>query len=399
MRTSLIVALRLVLGVAVLGGIGSEAGGQCDYVVTQIIEAPACGDSAFFNAIDITDSGEVGGAFTCFLSPQAATWDVVNGVSPLPFLSGFSKAGVGGLNSINEVVGSQFSSTESWRAVIWQNGVPSRLPDWPGATLSFASGINRDGWITGYWGNDIFGPGEAAIIWKPDGSMVNLNNDLPGSTSVGEDINDLGQSTGSFGSITNSQAFLWDNGQVIELPVIPGGTTSQGLAINNLGHIAGSGQVTVEGSTFGVTHAFYWDSQTMVDLGTLPGFEKSLAFDLNDVGQIIGRSFQPGNHAFLWRDGVMIDLHDFLPPMFDGVGMTAKAINRHGDILLAGGNVGIILSPIGSGPGDIDNNCSVDVSDLLLLISEWGESISVADINLDGMVNVTDLLALLADWG
>ena len=58
-----------------------------------------------------------------------------------------------------------------------------------------------------------------------------------------------------------------------------------------------------------------------------------------------------------------------------------------------------MLTPIGSAPGDIDNNCIVNVSDLLLLISEWGESISVADINLDGNVNVTDLLALLADWG
>ena len=215
MRTSLIVAARLVFGLAVLGGIGSEASGQCSYEVTQIIEAPACGDSAFFNAIDITDSGEVGGAFTCFLSPQAATWDVVNGVSPLPFLSGFSKAGVGGLNSINEVVGFQFSSTLTWRAVIWQNGVPSRLPDWPGTTLSFAAAINRDGWITGYWGNSIFGPGEAAIIWKPDGSMINLNDELTGTTSQGLDINDLGQVTGIFGSIPDSQAFLWHDGQVI----------------------------------------------------------------------------------------------------------------------------------------------------------------------------------------
>ena len=95
----------------------------------------------------------------------------------------------------------------------------------------------------------------------------------------------------------------------------------------------------------------------------------------------------------------MIDLNDFLPPAFDGVSMTAKAINRNGDILMAGGNVGVILSPIGSGPGDIDNNCIVNVGDLLMLVSEWGESISVADINLDGNVNVTDLLALLGSWG
>ena len=174
---------------------------------------------------------------------------------------------------------------------------------------------------------------------------------------------------------------------------------SMGRAINNHGHIVGSGLVTIEGSTTSVARAFLWDGLITIDLGTLPGVENSEALDINDIGQIVGSSSIPGSHAVLWRDGVMIDLHDFLPPMFAGASMTAKAINRNGDILLAGGNVGVILSPLGSEPGDIDNNCSVDVSDLLLLISEWGESISVADINLDGSVNVTDLLMLLGDWG
>ncbi len=217
MRTSLIVAGRVVLGVAVLGGINTEAAGQCTYEVTQIIEAPACGDPVVFTGNAMADNGHVGGTFTCFILPQAATWDAGNGLGPLPLLSGFSQAIVSGLTSINEVVGFQFSSTLDWRAVIWQNGVPARLPDWPGTTLSFASAINRDGWITGYWGNSIIGPGEAAILWKPDGSMVNINDDLPGTTSQGLDINDLGQVTGFFRTIASIQAFLWDNGQVIEL--------------------------------------------------------------------------------------------------------------------------------------------------------------------------------------
>ncbi|MCH7604009.1 MAG: hypothetical protein IIB54_14710 [Planctomycetes bacterium] len=128
--------------------------------MTAIIEGPDCGGepAIYFNAIDITESGEVGGTFTCFLSPQAATWDAVNGLIPLPFLAGFNDARVHGLNSINEVVGSQFSSTLDWRAVIWQNGVPSRLPDWPGTTLSFAPpgslGVSEEGslsWPASRW--------------------------------------------------------------------------------------------------------------------------------------------------------------------------------------------------------------------------------------------------------
>ena len=58
-----------------------------------------------------------------------------------------------------------------------------------------------------------------------------------------------------------------------------------------------------------------------------------------------------------------------------------------------------MLTPIGSAPGDIDNNCFVNVSDLLLLLNQWGKAGSFADINDDGNVNVTDLLALLGSWG
>ncbi|MCH7603188.1 MAG: hypothetical protein IIB54_10505 [Planctomycetes bacterium] len=92
-------------------------------------------------------------------------------------------------------------------------------------------------------------------------------------------------------------------------------------------------------------------------------------------------------------------MNNLLPASLKDVIIGAGAINRNGEILMSGGGMAVILSPIGSGPGDINNNCIVNVEDLLLLLSEWGESISVADINLDGNVNVTDLLALLASWG
>ena len=41
----------------------------------------------------------------------------------------------------------------------------------------------------------------------------------------------------------------------------------------------------------------------------------------------------------------------------------------------------------------------VDVSDLLALLAQWGQSGGACDINQDGAVDVVDLLALLAAWG
>jgi len=53
--------------------------------------------------------------------------------------------------------------------------------------------------------------------------------------------------------------------------------------------------------------------------------------------------------------------------------------------------------------GDLNCDGVVDVSDLLLLLSNWGAcanpSSCAADLNGDGVVDVTDLLMLLAAWG
>ncbi|MEE2719371.1 MAG: FG-GAP-like repeat-containing protein, partial [Planctomycetota bacterium] len=50
--------------------------------------------------------------------------------------------------------------------------------------------------------------------------------------------------------------------------------------------------------------------------------------------------------------------------------------------------------------GDADGDQVVDVSDLLVVISEWGECNGcTCDFNLDGMVDVMDLLEVIAAWG
>ena len=52
-------------------------------------------------------------------------------------------------------------------------------------------------------------------------------------------------------------------------------------------------------------------------------------------------------------------------------------------------------------PGDINNDGTVDVSDLLILIGTWGPCSDdcPADIDENGVVNVDDLLLLLGNWG
>lgn len=50
--------------------------------------------------------------------------------------------------------------------------------------------------------------------------------------------------------------------------------------------------------------------------------------------------------------------------------------------------------------GDVNDDGTVNVTDLLALLGDWGSCVSCpTDINGDGAVNVTDLLALLGGWG
>jgi hypothetical protein len=48
---------------------------------------------------------------------------------------------------------------------------------------------------------------------------------------------------------------------------------------------------------------------------------------------------------------------------------------------------------------DVDLDQSVDVTDLLILLSDWNKDASPADLNGDAAVNVMDLLVILEGWG
>ena len=48
---------------------------------------------------------------------------------------------------------------------------------------------------------------------------------------------------------------------------------------------------------------------------------------------------------------------------------------------------------------DIDGSNAVDVSDLLMIIDQWGAINSPADVNNDGIVDVSDLLIAISSWG
>ena len=49
--------------------------------------------------------------------------------------------------------------------------------------------------------------------------------------------------------------------------------------------------------------------------------------------------------------------------------------------------------------GDINNDGNVSVTDLLMIIADWGSNNPATDIDGDGIVAVGDLLIAIANWG
>jgi hypothetical protein len=47
---------------------------------------------------------------------------------------------------------------------------------------------------------------------------------------------------------------------------------------------------------------------------------------------------------------------------------------------------------------DLDSSGQVDYFDLMMLLKQWGSSVSPADLNADDLVDVLDLLLLLQNW-
>ncbi|MDQ5850677.1 MAG: hypothetical protein M3380_01140, partial [Chloroflexota bacterium] len=112
-----------------------------------------------------------------------------------------------------------------------------------------------------------------------------------------------------------------------------GGPASRALDINNRGEVVGT-STTAPGQTLSQagTHAFLWRNGAMIDLGTLGG-ATSLTRAINDNGQIAGNAQIAGgpdapDHAFLWENGKMIDLGTL-----GGPASVASAINNRGQIV------------------------------------------------------------------
>lgn len=258
----------------------------------------------------------------------------------------FATSGAWRLNQQGQVAGQSdddhtvydFRKTEGREGFVYQNGQYTKLGDYDPV------GINQQGQVVGNSGLASLHLGidnrEAKVY--ANGHFASLGTlGTPGSTTVARAINDQGQVTGSSLLVPlmvnpdgPSHAFLHDGVQMMDLGTL-GGSYSEGLAINNAGQVTG-----VSTTADGAQHPFLYSDGQLIDLALLPALSDGSGLDINASGDVVGTFWFEhegglGQHAFLYRDGQMLDLNDLLDPAMasEWVLSSATAINDQGIII------------------------------------------------------------------
>lgn len=192
---------------------------------------------------------------------------------------------------------------------------------------SFAFGINNAGVIVG---ESVLGGSTRAFIYE-NGVMSDLGS-LGGIGSCAIGINGAGTVVGwSDNARGVMRAFSCAGGVFTELGTL-GDTHSASSAadINEAGLIVGSSEI----SYLGPRHAVLFQEGAVIDLGTLGG-ANSGASAINSAGVIVGYA-EAGpwdRHAFVYCDGVMVDLDPLLAQIGLTGGSSAADINDLGEIV------------------------------------------------------------------
>ena len=212
-----------------------------------------------------------------------------------------------------------------------------------GGATSQALAINERGDVVG----DSSRPDGSTrgFLWR-DGKMADLGVLPGGDFSSAQDINDRGEIAGVSGFARGERsAVVWRDGKIRALGALPGGKISIGLAINAEGTVVGVSQSS------GGNRAFEWRDGKMRDLGLLPGGSFSLARGINDEGVIVGQAdAQDGTiHATRWANGRIDDLGQITTASGAAAASIAHAVGPDGLVIGYGATDGGALGAVWTG--------------------------------------------------
>ena len=236
-----------------------------------------------------------------------------------------------GLNDRGDVVGMLESASDlrDTQAFVFRNGRMKILHALGGRTAA-ARCINLAGLSAGNVLTAVRQVHAAAWLQEEARDLGTLPG---GDYSRASAVNERGEIVGESNSSANGKgrAVIWTRNRIRELGLLRGGSFSSAQAINN-----GSVAVGYADDAEGQANAVRFRRGGVQNLGTL-GNRPSSALGINDSGSIVGTSAITGGmmHAFLWRNGRMLDLNRLINPSGWSL-LSAYRINAAGSILAYG---------------------------------------------------------------
>lgn len=240
------------------------------------------------------------------------------------------------INDYGQIVGHSGVGSNG-HAFYWEDGIITDIGAVGGALG--ATDINNAGMAVGHSNSGSLING--AFIWE-DGQMNALGMLPSGRWSYAHGINESGTVVGKANLITGNtsyyQAVKWENGNIIDLGVLENQSSyinsSQANAINDEGVIVGFSFGASEDYDWSV-YAVKWENGNIEKLDTLA--KGSQANDINNKDQIAGTVeylVEGGGgttygHAALWEEGSVVDLGT----LGEGLRSKAYAINEEGSIV------------------------------------------------------------------
>ncbi|MCH8343892.1 MAG: hypothetical protein IH983_07880 [Planctomycetes bacterium] len=396
-----------------IGIVASPSHAQCQYDVTVLQFPIDCGiGTVITSGLSLNENGAVVGRYKCPISKysQGFLWTAEGGFVGLDPPPGVIEVIPTGINDQGVICGTMIVADIGKRGFVYGHGAWTVLPpvvDMLG-TWSSAAAINNDGMVVGQRSITENLTPQNAYIWSSEEGFTDLGI-VKGPNSGAFDISETYVVVGWTGSTFHSdgsQAVLWKNNKPFLIGVLPNGSATSAGGISADGrHVVGSGRID---GVWGF-QGFKWQDGVISVIEPLPGYDTSGAGDVNNMRVVTGLCGMQENpndrRGYVHLQSATYDLNDLIAPDSEYVDIQrAKAIANSGQIVADGhdelGNVvTFLLTPIDPSPTDLDGDCRTGITDLLILLSEWGESKSSADFDDDGSVGIADLLILLENWG
>ena len=337
---------------------GNSENGEMDPLIPGLPEVRA----VLWKQGEITDLGTLGGneSFAEAVNDRGQVTGLALNAIPDPF-------------SFYYVFLYGFSNGTQTRGFLWDNGVMQDLGTLGGPD-TFPNLVNQRGQVAGFsYTNSTPDPNTGLptfhpFLWEKGKGMTDLGSFGGAATASVNGLNERGEVVGGTDLPGDTQAhpFLWDGEKLIDLIAPPFGGDGYGEAswINEAGEVVGLAGLPVPCADSGhqIQHAFLWKNGEMMDLGTVAGSPNSQGSFINSKTQIVGLSFACDfsvRDAILWEHGSMVDLNALISPDSPFHLYSASFIDDQGEIavfgLLANGDKhALLLIPCDENHPDIE---------------------------------------------